>query len=349
MQKRINLEYAGLWQEIPLLLLFPLVKKCESVSNERLLIVTPSLVGEFAASVPAIAKFIRSNPEKKVSLYVAKPVANLAKRIVGVDEVYVRGGEIQASFEEVFLVRMTMDDFFGLLKVPMGKINSNGFRLYKYALHLQNSLLRRKTPVSWSRFISDFLHQEVSRQELDQLLKFSPEENNRVRELLKAFPSGKKVLVHTGTNWIMKHWPKEKWSELLRQISKAGDFNFIFIGAKNEQEDYQYVSEHSGAKVFSLISELSLPELAMLMSKCDYFLGIDSGPGNLAHLTGLPSLIIYGPGPHIYFSDLPSDRKVDKSRGRGFFQMFFAKRNGFIDKIEVTQVYQEFLKLYGTN
>lgn len=94
----------------------------------------------------------------------------------------------------------------------------------------------------------------------------------------------------------------------------------------------------------SLIGKADLAELALILRESDYFIGIDSGPGNLAHLVGTKSVHIMGPGPHMY---RPLNEKkhvvLDKTGGRGLYEMFFSRKNGgYIHRITATEALRAF-------
>jgi ADP-heptose:LPS heptosyltransferase len=346
MQRRFNHEYAGLWQEIPLLFLFPLLASRDArCPGGSILIATPSLIGEFAASIPAIADFVRRHPSKQVSLYVSPSVAELARKLRGVSHVYTAHTAIEGPFEQVIVLRMRSRDFSRLRRVRAGRIDAKAGKLARYSLHLWRSLVTRKTPVQWKAFNFELLGGTPRAMALDDIFEFSDEERRAVAAHMEKAPGRQTVIVHTGTTWIMKQWPLERWVELMNKMQRSRPFDIVFVGAGREAEDYEYIRSRAAPGLRSLVSRLSLIELVIAMSRADVFIGVDSGPGNIAHLAGLPSVIIYGPGPHMYLSDHPRAERLDRSGGRGFAQMFFAKRPGFIHRIEADEAFRAFERI----
>src|SRR6185436_8374098 len=95
-----------------------------------------------------------------------------------------------------------------------------------------------------------------------------------------------------------------------------------------------------------LAGELSWIDLVLLFRLADYFIGVDSGPRNIAHMTDLPSITLLGPGPHMYTPPNPRDVVLDRSGGRGFLERFFpSKTNRYIDRISVDDVVKAFRHL----
>jgi len=102
-------------------------------------------------------------------------------------------------------------------------------------------------------------------------------------------------------------------------------------------------------EIYSIIGEIDLRDLLVVMRKSSYFIGIDSGPANIAHLCNLRSISIMGAGPHMYLPYNKLDIVIDKSHGAGLYQRFFRKKRGFIDKITTDEVFSAFEKLNNGN
>lgn len=361
MNKRINFDYLNLWKELPLfyLLTFTLRRRKTGVSNGRILIVNPCLMGEFAASIPAIADCIQRNKDKKIDLMVSPPLKILAEKIAGVNNVYpvrsvykrptehhAHDNNLPSEYEEIILLRVSSVTYKFLLNVSAGKVRSGAAAITGYALHLFLNLILRQTPKQWGDFNFRLLGGRPRHISFDEIFNLRSSDYERVKTLLAVISANKKIIIHTGSSWRMMHWENDRWVELLEKINKLGSFEFIFIGAKKDISDYEYISSRLKFKTYSIIDQINVLELLLLMRLADYFIGVDSGPSNLAHIADLRSLVIYGPGPHLYWPSNHRDIVLDKSNGRGFYQRFFYKKNGFIQRISVEEVYSAFIKLF---
>ncbi|KKS48847.1 MAG: hypothetical protein UV14_C0004G0008, partial [Candidatus Azambacteria bacterium GW2011_GWF2_42_22] len=164
------------------------------------------------------------------------------------------------------------------------------------------------------------------------VIQFTANDYMAISNLNVLNTTKKKIIVHTNTNWIMKRWPNEKWISLLKKVNKLDEFQFIFIGTQIDT----YIAPRLGFESYSLIGELDLALLLLVLRKSDYFIGIDSGPSNMAYLSGIKSITILGPGPHMYMPNNKHNVVVDKSNGRGLSQLFFHNKHGsIIDKISI--------------
>ncbi|TCS61291.1 glycosyltransferase family 9 protein [Varunaivibrio sulfuroxidans] len=361
---RFNSEYFKLWKEVIFLLLLNVTKKPQSDGNGRILIVNPCLIGEFGASVPAIRDFIARHPKTPVDLVVTGAARPLAERIIGVERVYVTlsvyGRERAIAqenmtppdgYEKIIALRMS-PEAFALVKNVRAKALCTSFRFFlRYGLHLSFCLIRGKTPKQWRAVNFEMLGGVAGCAPPPDMHfgeMFAPTvQDYRVRGRIASFAQGEKtVIVHTGTPWVMKRFPNERWIDALRKIADSGPYRFIFIGTEGDRVDYTHIAERIDAPTLSLIGDINLAELMVVLDEGDYFIGIDSGPATLAHLVDIPSLIIFGPGPHMYLPYNPRDVFLDRSRGRGLSQMFFSsRRNSLIEKISADDVVGAFVDL----
>ncbi len=367
MQKKVNLEYMNLAKELIFFWLLPFViirkKKGIRDINNSVLIVCPCLIGEFMATVPALRDFIRRNIDKRVDIVVTPPLRAIAERIIGigniycVSSVYSRNDEdfndadhIPRVYDHIHILRLSSSVFHILRHITFSHMSRNTLRFTAYVLHLWKSLLFRRTPKQWRDFNSELLGGETNHISFDEIFSLKDIDYNAIEKFNIENISGTRVMIHTGSNWPMKKWDNEKWRELIERINSRIPSTFIFIGSNQDLDDYEYITSRiPRVSIHSLIGKTNLLETMLLMRKCQYFIGIDSGPANMAHLSELSSLTIFGPGPHMYLPNNPNDVFIDKSRGRGLYQMFFRSRNSFIEKITVDEAYEKVCHLMHIN
>lgn len=360
MGNRFNTEYANLWKEVPLFLRFSLGRKRAREGQGRILIVNTCLVGEFAASMPAIRQFIITHPDATVDLMVTPPLRNLAEHIKGIGTVYTaasiyrrestESGDVSfpEPYDGIIALRMSRDAREALEEASAEWVKTAAPHFIKFGVHLLASLGMRRVPKQWRTLNFEMLGLEPVELSCADILSYTDAERARIQHL-EAFQSpGKVVIVHTGTKWRMKRWENARWAELLTMLNGLGNLRFVFVGAKEDVDDYTDIASRLSFSVDSLIGELNLTELTIALSEANYFIGIDSGPMNLAHLVDLPSVSLLGPGPHMYLPWSERDMYIDKTRGRGLYQMFFATEKSFMQQIEPNDVYDAFMRLYRT-
>ena len=94
----------------------------------------------------------------------------------------------------------------------------------------------------------------------------------------------KRVIIHPVSGDINKNWPKSKFIQLSKKLSKLG-YDPVFILSDMEKIEFK----NEDIKIYSF-SHLS--DLCCFIYESAYFIGNDSGPGHLASYLQIPSTII---------------------------------------------------------
>jgi len=333
-----------------------------AVKSDSILIVNTCLVGEFAASAPAMHEIIRRSKGGPVDLLVSPPLKSLAQHMKGVRTVYTaqsvfkreseRGHDSEiplGQYGHAIVMRISPDAYRMLGSINIACIKTGLSHFVKYGIHMGWNLLRGKTPKSWREINFNMVGEPQRHIPFDEIFSFSSAEYECVETLPALQTVQKKIFIHTGPSLSTNHWNADEWVELIKKLHEVDDFRFIFVGAKKDEDDYQYIYSRLPFQIYSLIGQINLVELALALRTGDYFIGVDSGPRNLAHLVDLPSITLLGPGPHMYTPPNPRDIVIDRSGGHGLYQRFFYKgKNRFIDHISPQDVYGAFISLLST-
>jgi heptosyltransferase-1 len=108
------------------------------------------------------------------------------------------------------------------------------------------------------------------------------------------------VIIHTSAAKDYKKWPASYFAELIRLLNEQ-QFACVLIGAGEadrlaNQNVIQALSEITPEiPVADLCNQLSLLELALLMTQARAMVGNDSGPFHLGSALGLPGCVNFGP------------------------------------------------------
>lgn len=103
---------------------------------------------------------------------------------------------------------------------------------------------------------------------------------------LEPDSAGATVAVHPGSGSALKNWPRERFSELCRRLSREGESVAWITGpAEADSAVPQGVREWRG---------FSLPVLAALLARCKVYIGNDSGVTHLAAAAGCPTIALFG-------------------------------------------------------
>ncbi|MFZ3233424.1 MAG: hypothetical protein WA194_08095 [Patescibacteria group bacterium] len=204
--------------------------------NGRALIAdATALIGEFVASVPAIRAYVRNHPEVAVDLLVSPVNAPLARKIRGIGNVYVTEREADRDtttlpeYGVAFALRINDRAYRMLRNAPMRTLRTGAKHFAWYASHLLWSLRKRETPVQWREMNFRMLGEEPCEIPFDEVFHFGGSERNQVLQMPEMQTDKKRIIVHTGTNWIMKQWENGKWIELLNRLNEKVRAEFVFV------------------------------------------------------------------------------------------------------------------------
>ncbi|MGD0328553.1 MAG: glycosyltransferase family 9 protein [Minisyncoccia bacterium] len=362
---KVNRDYLNIFKEPALfgaLAARHTFKRKANVASDAILIVNVCLIGEFAASAPAMRELIRQNEDRPIDLLVSPALKSLAQHMIGVRMVYsarsVFARESEGTpddefsfhaYEKIIVLRISPDAYRMLDTIETAHIKTGLPHFVTYGAHLGWNLLRGKTPKSWREITFSMVGAPPRDIPFGEIFDFSSAEYKRVRTLPAMHTTQKKIIIHTGASWSTNRWDTNKWIELIKKLYTLDNFRLTFVGAKKDAEEYQFISSRLPFKTHSLIGTIDIVDLTLVLHASDCFIGVDSGPRNLAHLVDLPSVTLLGPGPHMFTPHNPRDIVLDRCGGRGLYQRFFHKeKNRFIDCISPQDVYEAFTVLLPT-
>ena len=93
------------------------------------------------------------------------------------------------------------------------------------------------------------------------------------------------IAIDTWATWPSRRWPGDRYVELVKQLTAKG-WRIIEIG------------KHDGPRIpaeRSYMAKLTIRQTAVLLSRCSFYLGNDSGLFHLAAAVGTPQVIVFGP------------------------------------------------------
>ncbi|MBV1774756.1 glycosyltransferase family 9 protein [Burkholderiaceae bacterium DAT-1] len=107
------------------------------------------------------------------------------------------------------------------------------------------------------------------------------------------------VVIHIGSSSPLRRWEPEKWRTLAAHCESLG-LEIALSCGPNERELAAAVDPEGRMHHFA--GNLSLAQLWQLLAQARIVISLDTGVAHLVHLTGTPSVIIYGPGSPVLFS-----------------------------------------------
>ena len=96
-----------------------------------------------------------------------------------------------------------------------------------------------------------------------------------------------------------KCWPPERFAEFVNRFRRDTDSDVILFGTASEHQVAQRMEAEITGPVISLVGKTAIADLPALFSRCQLFVGNDSGAMHVAAAVGLPVVAIFGPtDPH---------------------------------------------------
>ncbi|MFI5251227.1 MAG: glycosyltransferase family 9 protein [Bacteroidota bacterium] len=363
--EKINRGELKLLGEIPLLFKLRLKKIFgkKAQSDGGILAIDVCIIGDFVGTLPALRTFIENQGEE-VDLVVIPPLKSLAQSIRGVRKVFTAKSMYQrtnenyeklesmpANYSQVMVLRISPETYQRLNSIKYSKIEIYDIPYFKYCGHLVKTIMLRKEFKQWSEVNFEMVGIKKPDRKIgfDDIFSFSESDYARVGELPEMDGTSKKIIIHTGSGWNVKLWDNDKWIELIRKINTLGDFKFILIGASDlEEKSFNYIQNHLDFKIFSLINRVDLKTILLVMRYSDYFIGIDSGPRNLAHLADLRSITMLGPAPKNFMPMNKNDIVIDKFTCK-CKSLYYLHKESAMQKISAEEVFEGFMRLSKTD
>lgn len=118
------------------------------------------------------------------------------------------------------------------------------------------------------------------------------------RPLIALHPGGGQ---NPGMTLHRKRWLPERWAAVADALVAQHDARIILIGGPSDQEVVAAVARAMQSQAIRLVQQWQWGLLGALLSRCDLFLGHDTGMMHLATAVGTPTVAVFGPSdPQIY-------------------------------------------------
>lgn len=100
--------------------------------------------------------------------------------------------------------------------------------------------------------------------------------------------------INPGASWPTKLWAPQKFGEVVKVLYETENLFSVVIWGPGEKDLARQVVESAEAPCV-LAPRTSLRELAWLLSRCDLYLGGDTGPMHLAAIMQTPAVALFAP------------------------------------------------------
>jgi len=130
-------------------------------------------------------------------------------------------------------------------------------------------------------------------------LKISAEKRQKAEEFLVTAGSqaGRaRIAVGAGASYgSAKCWPPERFAETLNKLADRNGSEVILFGTAGEAAVSAAIVAGLKRKAVDLTGKTEIAELPAMLSRCNLFIGNDSGAMHVAAAVGLPIVAVFGP------------------------------------------------------
>lgn len=285
--------------------------------NFKILLIRLDRVGDLVLSLPAIEALRRRFPQARISVMTRSYTKDILEGDPLIDEVipydYEKHGRHSFGRGYFRLLRQVAKRRFDAAVVLHPGIRSS---LIPFLCAIPHRIGYRDAN-SWflTRTVKDERHagqKHESRYAMDLAsalgadpaaplplpsISVDPSARDKILELLERHGVGPKeavIALHPGASCPSKRWPKENFRSFAQKILREFPFHVVLVGAKEEKPAASFIEKDLGPRVLNLAGQLSLKELAALLSRCEVLISNDSGPVHVAAAVGTRVISLFG-------------------------------------------------------
>lgn len=283
------------------LIFFPIIifKKNIPRGPKKILVVRLDHIGDFICTTPLLGNLKRHFPGARITVLINSVSKDLAYRDPNIDKVitfsplYLARGDKTSTLKGLLRVIKDVRNIgFDLGVEPRGDLLSilimwMGGVKYRvgYGITGGGFLLNKACKYDRSKHVIE--RNLALLEALDVPITYRSAEvyfNEKDKDEIEALARNDNfVVLHPFAGAKAKEWPFDNFQKLIDRLKKDGR-DILLIGSKNDRGAFE--------NVIDLRGKISLPQLACLISKAGLFIGLDSGPANIAAALNVPSIII---------------------------------------------------------
>ncbi len=290
-------------------------KDLSQIKFSNILLWMPNWIGDVVLALPAVQALYSRFQEAKISVAVRSPSHQLLEGHPAIDKVFeIPSGEDVGFWEQTQFARSLSKNNFDLGVVFPNSFKSALFlRLtgVKYRLGyntdlrsglLTNSVEKDEQAKKLYRvdYYLDILRPlEIKKMESRFMSAIKIESRLRAKEILADLNvrhGELLVALHPGGSKFPRRWHAERFGILCQKLIKEYDAKVILIADKSERDILDPIAGCCPQDRLFCLTTLALPEISAVISKCNIFIGNDSGMMHIAAMVDTPVIGIFGPG-----------------------------------------------------
>jgi heptosyltransferase-2 len=347
------------------IIFFPLkiFKKSIPSNPKNILVVRLDHIGDFVCTTPLFKNIKQKFPNSKITVLLNSSSKELAYRDTHIDKVitfspsYLNRREKSSTFKGLMRVAKDIRNIgFDLGIEPRGDILSIfimwlGGVKYRigYGITGGGFLLHKECVYDKSIHVIDrnlALLKGLSIPVTDRspAVYFNEKDINAVDSAIRESKIGvdRSIVLHPFAGAPSREWAKDNFQDLIDRLRRDNVSTFL-IGTNSDKGSY--------ANIIDMKGKFNLPQLAYFIKRVGFFIGLNSGPANIAAALGVPSIVISS-GTNIIEHWIPMNDNIKfvyKDIECRPCETAFCPKDRYecMDQITAEEVFDKFKELYG--
>jgi ADP-heptose:LPS heptosyltransferase len=320
-----------------LLLPFTLVQRATQKPTKKILLIEPFQMGDVLSLSPLIAPILKKFSGAEIFILTKNSSGSILeydsriKEVIKLDFPWSDYGfkenklsRIASMLKRALLLRSyrfdlgidTRGDVRSQILLALvgcqkriGYLNYLHSNIYLKGLLLTDSLLKSKYKhrYLWNLELLTKLGIEETELFPIQFPSFVPDRISPLTQDRK-----KHIVIHIGGGWEYKRWSETKWAKLIDSLRGQSRNDIVVIAGPGEREVIERIKVAMGANESDRSLEFkitTLEEMIGLVNQCQQFIGLDSGPMNLAVCLNKKIVALFGPGDSTMWKPLNEGAK----------------------------------------
>jgi len=281
----------------------------KKINPKKILVIQLWGIGESVLTLPAVKSLIQKFPKAGVDVLVTKRNKEVYNGIKGLNSIKkidfsimsiiefvlsnFRKYDVVVDMEEYLNVSAIISFFAG--KCRVGYSHGARSKIYNLKVYYDENIHVRDVFLE----LANSIGAEYKKEGLIQL-NYNKKDRKNVDGLLKKYRISPKIIgISPGTAESAKcrMWPYEKYAEACNSVIEKYNATVMFVGTEEERRLADEIIKNIEKKenAVNLCGKFSLRELFYFVTKCDVFIGNDSGAMHIAAAQKVKTIGLFGP------------------------------------------------------
>ena len=279
-------------------------KRPGNINPEKILIIKWDELGDLVTATPVFSMLRARFPKAYIELITKPQNIPLVKYDTNLDCISSKIENWKGRYDLHIELRGTWKSFFRTFRYLPGYRLDRGWIRF-----LQRGKQPHETITNY-RIVAPLLNDMPMHK---PYIALSAGDVENAAKHLQAIGAENFIVYHTGARKALRRWPAANFAALADYAYKQFNLNSVFVGTPDELPQIQAITSLMETPSITATENLSITELAALISKARAFVGNESGPLQIADAMNVRSLSFFGPGvKDVFYPQHPQSMVIHK-------------------------------------